>query len=132
MRLWKEANPSDTIKHQRDLLEHGKIDHLPWENLKLQPDSLTPHAGNMLGFGIAFPSEVAKGDTFLRTDRIPSALYKYNGTRWIEVDKNLSDQYAYDDAYIEHLIAKIDSGEYDADFLSDAERDQIEKRLTRG
>ena len=129
---WKADNPTDTLKHQRQLLDQGLIDQLPWENLKLQPDSLTPHAGNMLGFGIAFPSEVAKGDTFLRTDRIPSALYKYNGTRWIEVDKKFSDQYAYDDAYINHLITKIDSGEYDADFLSDAERDQIEKRLTRG
>jgi hypothetical protein len=76
MRQWKEANPDNTIKHQRDLLEHGKIDHLPWEDLKLQPDNVAPHAGTMLGFGTAFPTSVIKGDTFLRVDRIPSALYK--------------------------------------------------------
>jgi hypothetical protein len=129
MRQWKEANPDDTIKHQRDLLEHGKIDHLPWEDLKLQPDNVTPHTGTMLGFGTAFPASANKGDTFLRVDRIPSALYKFNGNRWIEVDKSLSDQYAYDTAYIDHLISKIESGEYDPDLLSTAEQDQIEHRL---
>jgi hypothetical protein len=129
MRQWKEDNPNDTIKHQRDLLEHGKIDHLPWEDLKLQPDNVAPHVGNMLGFGTAFPASAIKGDTFLRVDRIPSALYKFNGSRWIEVDKSLSDQYAYDTAYIDHLISKIESGEYDPDLLSTAEQDQIEHRL---
>ena len=133
MRLWKEANPGETIKHQRDLLEHGKIDHLPWEDLKLQADNAeAPNAGTMLGFGTAFPLQAAKGDTYLRVDRMPSALYKFNGTRWIEVDKSLSDQYVYDDAYIDHLISKIESGEYDPDLLSAAEQDQIEQRLNRG
>jgi hypothetical protein len=129
MRQWKEDNPGGTIKHQRDLLEHGKIDQLPWEDLKLQPDNVAPRTGTMLGFGIAFPTSVNKGDTFLRVDRIPSALYKFNGNRWIEVDKSLSDQYAYDTAYIDHLISKIESGEYDPDLLSSAEQDQIEHRL---
>jgi hypothetical protein len=45
------------------------------------------------------------------------------------VDKELSDQHAYDTAYIDHLIAKIGSGEYDPDLLSDAEREQIENKL---
>jgi hypothetical protein len=85
----------------------------------------------MLGFGTAFPASAIKGDTFLRVDRIPSALYKFNGSRWIEVDKALSDQHAYDEAYIDHLISKIDSGEYDPELLSDAERNQIEQQLKR-
>jgi hypothetical protein len=45
------------------------------------------------------------------------------------VDKNLTDNYAYDDAYIEHLIAKLTSGEYDPDMLSDAEADAIARRV---
>jgi hypothetical protein len=127
IRAWKAQNPNDTIKHQRALFDSGKIDRLPWEKLELHPDN--HRQGNMLGFGSQFPSEAVKGDTFLRVDRLPSALYKYNGTRWIEIDKKFSDQYAYDTAYIDHLIAKIDSGEYDPDLLSDAEREQIEYRL---
>jgi hypothetical protein len=108
-------------------LDAGKIDHLPWEDLELHPDN--HRQGTMLGFGSQFPTDAVKGDTFLRVDRLPSALYKYNGNRWIEIDKKFSDQYAYDTAYIDHLIAKIDSGEYDPELLSDAERDQIEHRL---
>jgi hypothetical protein len=127
MRRWKEANPSDTIKHQRDLFEHGKIDQLPWSTLGLEADNAP--RGNVKGFGSQFPMDAVKGDMFLRVDRVPSALYKYNGGRWIEVDKSLSDQHAYDEAYIDHLIGKIDSGEYDPELLSVAELEQITKRL---
>jgi hypothetical protein len=85
--------------------------------------------GEVRGFGTQFPSSANKGDMFLRVDRLPSALYKFNGNIWIEVDKDLSDQHAYDDAYIDHLIEKIDTGEYDPELLSNAERDSIERRL---
>jgi hypothetical protein len=87
--------------------------------------------GEMRGFGTSFPTNVGKGDMFLRVDQLPSALYKFNGTNWIEVDKKLSDQYLYDEAYIDHLIDKISTGEYDPDLLSDAERESIEKRLIK-
>ena len=87
--------------------------------------------GEMRGFGTSFPAQVAKGDMFLRVDQLPSALYKFNGTDWIEVDKKLSDQYLYDEAYIDHLIEKISTGEYDPELLSDAERESIEKRLEK-
>lgn len=86
-------------------------------------------AGEMRGFGSQFPTEPVKGDMFLRVDRLPTQLYKFNGQAWIEVDKELTDQHAYDDAYIDHLIEKIDSGEYDPELLSDNERDSIERRL---
>jgi hypothetical protein len=128
MRQWKQVNPNDTIKHQRDLFEHGKIDRLPWSTLGLEADNAGTQ-GIMTGFGTAFPIHPAKGDMFLRVDQLPSALYKYNGKSWITVDKSLSDQYAYDTAYIDHLIAKIESGEYDPELLSPAEQDQIEHRL---
>ena len=66
---------------------------------------------------------------FLRVDNLPSQLYKYNGAQWIKVNKNLSDGYIYDDAYIDHLIEKIGSGEYDPDLLSDIERERIAEKL---
>ena len=83
----------------------------------------------MRGFGTSFPEDAVKGDMFLRVDQLPSVLYKFNGNLWIEVDKALSDQHAYDEAYIDHLIEKISTGEYDPELLSDAERDSIERRL---
>jgi hypothetical protein len=133
-RAWKAQNPNDTLKHHRQLFKEGKIDQLPWEDpeflrttLGLVPDNKP--VGRLLGFGTQFPTTAVKGDMYLRVDRIPSALYKYNGNQWIEVNKTLSDQYAYDDAYIDHLISKIDSGEYDPELLSAAELEQITHRL---
>jgi hypothetical protein len=140
IRAWKEQNPNDTIKHQERLLQSGFIDQLPWQDpdfqstvlaqMQLQADNTPPNAtGEMRGFGTAFPPAAIKGDMFLRVDQLPSVLYKFNGNIWIEVDKSLSDQHAYDEAYIDHLIEKISTGEYDSDLLSDAERNSIEQRL---
>jgi hypothetical protein len=139
-RNWKEAHPEDTIKRHRKLQESGVIEDLPWmhpdyhpapqDQLGLEADNMpTGHTGEVRGFGTSFPPNSVKGDMFLRVDQLPSVLYKFNGNRWIEVDKTLSDQHAYDDVYIDHLIEKISTGEYDPDLLSNAERDSIERRL---
>jgi hypothetical protein len=139
-RAWKVENPDKTLKQQRQLFRNGLIPQLPWMETQFQNRVLAgthlqadnePQgtAGEVRGFGTAFPTQAVKGDMFLRVDRLPTALYKYNGNTWIEVNKALSDTYSYDNAYIDHLIEKIASGEYDADLLSDAERDSIEKRL---
>ena len=135
-RRWKEENPSNTIKRQEKLKELGAINDVPWHDPKysigLQADN-EPHGptGEVKGFGTSFPADANKGDMFLRVDQLPTQLYKFNGIQWIAVEKGLTDNYAYDDAYIDHLIDKIDSGEYDLDLLSDAERDAIEAKLKR-
>jgi hypothetical protein len=139
-RAWKEVYPEDTIKRQRRLYETGIIKELPWMQAQYYPVGQTqlglvadntPNTitGEVKGFGTAFPTAPTKGNMFLRVDQLPSVLYKFNGNQWIEVDKSLSDQHAYNDSYIDHLIEKISSGEYDPELLSDAERDSIEKRL---
>jgi hypothetical protein len=137
-RAWKLANPDETIKKHRLLHDAGYTDDLPWNHPDYHPDyqrqlglvaDNAPQAGEVKGFGLQFPDNPGKGDMFLRVDRLPSALYKFNGNIWIEVDKALSDQHAYDDAYIDHLIEKISTGEYDPELLSDAEKNSIEHRL---
>jgi hypothetical protein len=133
-RRWKEDNPNDTLHHQENLFSAGAIKTLPWFDPKyylgLEADNApTGPTGEVKGFGITFPKDSVKGDMYLRVDQIPSQLYKFNGRNWIEVDKGLTDQHAYDEAYIDHLISKIESGEYDPELLSNAERDAIEKRL---
>jgi len=137
-RAWKFAHPGDTMKRYERLYHAGAIDQLPWERpeyqdqLGLEADNVPMGpTGEVQGFGSKFPTDVKKGDMFLRVDQLPSALYKFNGVNWIQVDKDLSDNYAYDDAYIDHLINKIDSGEYDPELLSNAERDHIEQRLKK-
>jgi len=129
-RRWKEENPSDTIHRQEALLASGKLDRLPWHELEIEADNKPASAkGEVKGFGTSFPAQATKGDMFLRVDNLPSVLYKFNGVNWIEVDKSFSDQHAYDDAYIDHLIEKISTGEYDPDLLTNAERDRIEEKL---
>jgi hypothetical protein len=139
-RAWKIENPTDTLKRHRTLLAEGAIQQLPWQDAEfharvletagLQADNVPTGAmGEVKGFGTSFPTNPVKGDMFLRVDQLPSALYKFNGSLWVEVDKSLSDSHAYNDAYIDHLIAKISTGEYDPELLSDAERDSIERRL---
>jgi hypothetical protein len=82
-------------------------------------------------FGTEFPASPVKGDMFLRVDYLPSKLYKFNGVKWIESDKDLTDQFAYEESYIQHLVQKINSGEYDADDLNDVERERIKEYLDR-
>lgn len=118
---WKSLNPNDTLKHQRIMLAKGMIDELPWlQYLKPAPNS---------SFGPEFPSTPARGDTFVRTDIVPNRLYKFNGDDWILVDKSTVDNYTYDTAYIDHLIDKISTGEYDPDLLNPGEQEQVAQRL---
>ena len=118
---WKELNPDNTLKHQRTLLDRGEITELPWmQYLKPAPNS---------SFGNTFPTAPARGDSFVRTDVAPNQLFKFNGDRWILVDKAAADNYTYDTAYIDHLIDKINSGSYDVDLLSASEQEQVAQRL---
>jgi hypothetical protein len=126
IKLWKEQNPNKTIKDQRTKLLRGEITQLPW--LALVANNELPREPQS-GFGSEFPADATKGDSFVRVDRLPNELYKHNGNAWILVDKSRTDNYTYNEAYISYLIAKIDTGEYDIDLLSDNEREQISQRL---
>jgi hypothetical protein len=90
-----------------------------------------PSLGNASNadFGTSFPLKPVKGDMFLRTDYLPSRLFKWNGAKWMESDKSLTDNYAFNEAYIKHLVDKIASGEYDPDELTEAEQTQIAEYL---
>jgi hypothetical protein len=127
IKAWKAHNPDKTLKEERRRHARGEITELPW--MKLVADNAPPRAANST-FGTTLPKDAAKGDMFVKVDRLPSKLFKFNGNDWIVVDKNLTDNYTYDDAYIDHIIAKVESGEYDVDLLSDSERDQLASRLS--
>ena len=125
-RLWKYNNPTGTLKAEEIKHERGRIAELPWEQLKPVADDLI--SGDV-GFGTKFPDNPVKGDTFIRVDFLPTKLYKHNGKQWIEVNKESTDTFTYNEEYIDHLIEKLGSGEYDPEMLNDMERDQIEARL---
>jgi hypothetical protein len=81
------------------------------------------------GFGTQFPKLPNKGDTFLRVDSLPTKLFKFNGIKWIELDKERSSSYSYNDEYIRYLMNMIESGQYDAELLTDTEREQVEELI---
>ena len=93
---------------------------------RLTPDSQRTISTN---FGIKFPDVANKGDVFVRVDALPNRVYKYDGRKWIEVQKGQSDTYLYNQKYIKYLVEKIEKGEYDIDLLSDSEKEQIELYL---
>jgi hypothetical protein len=127
MREWKQHHPGQTVKHQRDLLAQGSIDQLPWlAYVEAVPDATTTAQQYL---GTEFPSSAKKGDTFVKLDSRPSKFYKFNGTKWIEVDKLKSDLYTYNTVYIDWLIEKLSAGEYDPDLLTDSEQEQITERI---
>ena len=128
-RAWKAENPHKTLKRQRVLFKDGKLDQLPWNRPEFRERiNLTEINTN---FGKDFPDRPNKGDMFLKTDRLPSTLYKFNGSQWITVDKDKTDSYSYNTAYVDYLIEKIASGEYDPELLSEGERISIETRLNQ-
>ena len=127
-RIWKRLNPNNTLKEQEQLLDNRLIDELPWQQyVQASDDDLDQYT--RADFGTQFPTHPIKGDTFVRVDYLPSRLYKWNGTKWIEIDKENTDAFTYNEEYIQHLIDKLGSGEYDPELLNDAERAQIEQQL---
>ena len=48
-------------------------------------DGLPPN-GEAFGSGIQFPTDVIKGDFYLRTDFLPNRLFRYDGVRWVKVE----------------------------------------------
>jgi len=93
-----------------------------------QADNKEPVKANA-SFGSKYPLTPNKGDVFLRVDQLPTKLFKFNGIKWIELDKDRSSSYTYNDEYIKYLTAMIDNGQYDTELLSESERAAIDDFL---
>ena len=128
-----------TVQKPYEELEGGYVvfdgKHMSMDVLKnMRPDVLKLVADNQresnTSFGVEFPKIANKGDTFVRVDVLPNRVYKFDGIRWIQVNKENSS-YLHDQEYIKYLIQKIDNGEYDVELLSDSEKEQIEEYLTK-
>jgi hypothetical protein len=100
-----------------------------YPSMAITADNDKLEAASQCGFGERFPDSPMKGDMFIRTDYLPDRLFKWNGIKWIEVDKNTTDSYTYNQAYIQHLIEKLEAGEYEIEDLSDAEQAQVEQQI---
>ena len=88
----------------------------------ITPPTRKPNAD----FGNVFPDNPIRGDMCLRTDFKPSRLFKWNSQKWLEINKNTTDAYSYNDSYIQFLAEKLFSGEYTLDDLTEVEQTQIQ------
>jgi hypothetical protein len=48
-----------------------------------------PPNGSPYGFGIQFPDGPAEGDYFLRTDYLPTRMFRFDGARWVKFEDNV-------------------------------------------
>ncbi len=102
--------------------------------LELHPELVaTPNQASdeNANFGTQFPKFAQKGNIFVRVDMLPNRVYKFGGDKWIEINKEQTDVYLYNEEYVRHLISKIETGEYDLELLSDKEKAQIEDYLKK-
>ena len=138
--LVTELEAARNVEHERaNNLKSRLTDPRPVSDFEaiVAAPALTPVADNAVelrtapdsSFGSEFPATASKGDLFLRTDYLPTKLFKYSGNHWFELDKTNTDSYAYNDQYIEYLIEKLRTGEYDTDDITEAEHEQIAQYL---
>lgn len=121
-----------------------KIVEVPVEVIKEVPklpsieDQLAPQADDLnpfkekgsATFGTTWPSNPVKGDLFLKTDSKPNKLFKWNGRKWIEIDRQrVNDTLVYDPTYIDFVIDQVRRGLRDYDDLSETEKSQIVARI---
>lgn len=120
IKQWKANNPSNTLKEQRRLLHRGDIEELPWL-LSIPINS---------SYGPELPNAVRRGDCHVLTKTVPHQVYKWNGRSWMEIDKKVNDSYIHNQEYMVYLISQLESGNYDPELLTDAEREQVTSQLS--
>lgn len=99
--------------------------------LEAQADTFDPFKERgSATFGTAWPTNPVKGDLFLKVDTKPNKFYKWNGRKWIEIDRHrVNDTLVYDSAYIDYVIDQVRRGHRDYEDLSEIERSQIMDRI---
>lgn len=126
----KEVKPfeehGDYVIYEGKHMHRDALKGMKPELFRLTADSTTTIKTS---FGTDFPKIANKGDIRVRVDVLPNRVYKFDGRKWIEINKEQSDTYLYDQEYIKFLIERIELGEYDIDLLSDAEKQQVEDYL---
>ena len=100
---------------------------------ELRPDLFSVRADlnknqTSTNFGTVFPKIAGKGDIFVRVDALPNKAFKFDGKKWIEINKALTDSYLSND-YVSYLIEKVEKAEVDLDSLSETEKERILEQL---
>ena len=82
-----------------------------WILAELKSQRVNAERARSASFGNYYPDNPTLGQMHVYTGLLPSRMYEYNGTEWVEVDRSISDNYTHNDAYINYLIKRLESGE---------------------
>jgi len=66
----------------------------------------------------------------VRVDTLPNRLFRWTGTNWMQLDKQLTDTYLNDE-YVEHLTDQVQRGYTDVDDLTVQEQEEVENAIRR-
>lgn len=114
------------IEYEGKLFQQGALKELRPDLFRIKAD-LGEQAST--DFGTQFPRMARKGQIFVRVDVLPNRVFKFDGKKWLEQNKNTSQSYLYNKEYMEFLIERIKTGEYDLDVLSEDEKAEVEAYL---
>ena len=141
---WIQTGPAFEVKPAFTKM-HADSEYVEFEGKRIRTDalrSLRPDLFDVkfavtednprqvkITFGTANFTKGEMGDIFVRTESIPHRVFKFNGDKWIEVDKKTSSVYLSNSEYLQYLVDKIATGEYDPDLLTDSEQESITNHI---
>lgn len=106
--------------------KYNLVEKIP--GLAIQADN-SPTINPSTGFGTDFPTDPVLNQMFLRVDTMPSKLFRFEGTRWMEAEKD--SQVEYDEKYLTHMINELGDGNLELNDLSTKEQQEIENMLSK-
>ena len=80
-------------------------------------------------FGKSLPVEGTTGQLFVQNNSNGLTVHKWNGDKWILVDKEQNDSYLLDDPITDGIITSLATGELNWEFLTTREQNAIEPLL---
>ena len=142
--LLKELEQKDLLLADRAVIEVDGTANDPIPAATEATNSILPELDEMLAiradgissvlpvkFGSEYPQSAQKGQMFLKLDVMPSQLYKFNGNKWIMVDKDQNASYTADAKVIQALINRLQSGETEWDDLTASEQDALPESIRK-
>jgi len=116
----------DKVDKQTAIIKGMRQTVTPTPVVEAVADDFELESRGTASFGTTWPDHPAKGDLFLKVDIDPNKLYKWNGKKWIEIDRGrVDDTLVYDVEYIKWLVDEVKRGRREFDDLTDQEQAQI-------
>lgn len=88
----------------------------------------------IITFAPQFPREAFKDEYCIRIDTTPHTVYRFtlknSNLYWALIDKNNTSVYLQNRDYVRYLVKKLENSEYDLEWLTAAEQEEISKLLS--